>query len=77
MDTTFRTNKECRPLFNIVVKDANNKLCTVFRCILPSEKQSMFDTILSSVLPNLLGKETCKQVQYIVTDGDSTEINAV
>ena len=77
MDSTFKTNKESRPLFNIVVKDANNQLRTVFRCLLPSEKQCMFDTILCSVLPNLLGKETCRRVQYIVTDGDSQEINAV
>ena len=77
MDTTFKTNKEGRPLFNIVVKDSNNQLRTVFRCILPSEKQCIFDTILCSVLPNILGKETCQRVQYIVTDGDSQEINAV
>ena len=29
------------------------------------------------MLPNVLGKETCQHVQYIVTDGDSQEINAV
>ena len=77
MDSTFRTNRERRPLFNIVVKDANNYLRTVFRCLLPSEKQCVFDTILSSVMPNILGEEICKRVQYIVTDGDSQEINAV
>ena len=77
MDTTFGTNKEGRPLFNIVVKDSNNKLCTVFRCILPSEKRCIFNAILSSALPQFLGKETCDRVQYIVTDGDSQEIEAV
>ena len=77
MDSTFKTNREGRSLFNIVVKDANNHLRTVFRCLLPSEKQCVFDTILSSVMPNILGEETCRRVQYIVTDGDSQEINAV
>ncbi len=77
MDTTFKTNREGRPLFNIVIKDSNNKLRTVFRCLLPSEKQCMFDTILSSAIPRILGKETCDRVQLIITDGDSTEINAV
>ena len=47
MDSTFKTNREDRPLFNIVVKDANNKLRTVFRCILPSEKLSIFNVILT------------------------------
>ena len=77
MDTTFGTNKESRPLFNIVVKDSNDKLRTVFRCLLPSEKECIFDTILSSAFPAILGEETCRRVLSIQTDGDSQEINAV
>ena len=77
MDTTFGTNKESRPLFNIVVKDSNDKLRIVFRCLLPSEKECIFDTILSSAFPAILGEETCRRVLYIQTDGDSQEINAV
>ena len=76
MDTTFKTNKEGRPLFNIVCKDSNNKLCTVFRCLLPSEKRSIFHSILTSVLPKVLGNETCMRIKFIITDGDSQEINA-
>ena len=76
MDTTFKTNREVRPLFNIVCKDSNNKLCTVFRCLLPSEKRSIFHSILTTVLPKVLGDDTCKKVKFIITDGDSQEIEA-
>lgn len=76
MDTTFKTNREVRPLFNIVCKDSNNKLCTVFRCLLPSEKRSIFHSILTSVMPKVLGTDTCKKVKFIITDGDSQEIEA-
>ena len=76
MDTTFKTNKEGRPLFNIVCKVSNNKLTTVFRCLLPSKKRSIFHSILSSVMPKVLGQETCMRVKFIITDGDSQEIQA-
>ena len=49
MDCTAKTNSEDRPLLNFVIKDSNNKLCTVMWCLLPSEKQSIFDTILCSI----------------------------
>ena len=76
MDTTFKTNKEGRPLFNVVCKDSNNKLCTVFRCLLPSEKRSIFYFILTTVIPKVLGSDTCSKVRFILTDGDSQEIDA-
>ena len=76
MDTTFKTNKEGRPLFNIVCKDSNNKLTTVFRCLLPSEKRSIFHSILTTVIPKAVGRETCERVKFIITDGDSQEIQA-
>ena len=76
MDTTFKTNREIRPLFNIVCKDSNNKLCTVFRCLLPSEKRCIFHSILTSVMPKVLGSDSCDKVQFIITDGDSQEIEA-
>lgn len=76
MDTTFKTNREVRPLFNIVCKDSNNKLCTVFRCLLPSEKRAVFHSILTTVMPKILGSDTCEKVKFIITDGDSQEIEA-
>ena len=71
MDCTFKTNREGRPLFNIVCKDSNNKLTTVFRCLLPSEKRAIFQSILISVLPKVLGQDTCSRIRFIITDGDS------
>ena len=76
MDCTFSTNREDRPLFNIVSKDSNGKLCTVMRCLLPSEKRAVFHTILNNVIPKVLGETTCANIKFVLTDGDSQEIEA-
>ena len=77
MDTTFRTNREGRPLYNVVVKDSNDKLTTVFCCLLPSEKGVIFNWLLQHALRRLFGDSHCHRVQTIITDGDSTEITTV
>ena len=40
------------------------------------EKLAVFDTILMSMIPQVLGKETCMNVNVVITDGDSQEIKA-
>ena len=52
-------------------------LCTVLRCLLPSEKGAIFDWILQVILCKLIPLETRKKVNLVITDGDSTEINSV
>ena len=76
LDCTFNTNREGRPLFNFVAKDANSKLYTVMRCLLPSEKSAVFNTILTSVLPKIFGEKTCNRIHFVITDGDAQEIKA-
>ena len=76
LDCTANTNREQRPLFNLVCKDSNNRLYTVLRCLLPSEKGAVFDTIINSVFPSILGKTACERVKAVITDGDAQEINA-
>jgi hypothetical protein len=76
MDCTFKTNREGRPLFNLVSKDSNNKLSTILRCLLPSEKAAIFDTILGTIVPKILGEKTCSNIKMVITDGDSQEIQA-
>jgi hypothetical protein len=76
LDSTFKTNCEGRPLFNMVCKDSNNQLYTVMRCLLPSERLGVFDIILASFIPKLFGELTCSKVQVVITDGDSQEIKA-
>ncbi len=76
LDCTASTNREQRPLFNLVCKDSNGRLCTILRCLLPSEKGAVFDTIINSVFPTILGKTTCERVRAVITDGDAQEINA-
>ena len=66
MDCTFSTNREDRPLFNIVSKDSNGKLCTVMRCLLPSEKRAVFHTILNNVIPKVLGETTCANIKFVL-----------
>ena len=77
MDTTFKTNREGRHLYNLVVKDSNNKLTTVLRCLLPSVKGAIFDWILQQVMTKFISKDVRDRVNIVITDGDSTEINAV
>ena len=76
LDCTACTNKEQRPLLNLVCKDSNNRLYTILRCLLPSEKGAVFDTIINSIFPTLLGSKTCERVKTVITDGDAQEINA-
>ena len=76
MDCTHSTNREERPLFNLVGKDSNNKLYTIMRCLLPSEKSAIFDSLLVSIIPKILGPKTCQKLNVIITDGDSQEIKA-
>ena len=76
MDCTHSTNREERPLFNLVGKDSNNRLYNIMRCLLPSEKGAIFHTLLSNIIPKILGSDTCQQVNIIITDGDSQEIKA-
>ena len=76
MDCTHSTNREERPLFNLVSKDTNNKLYTIMRCLLPSEKSAIFDSLLVSIIPKILGETTCDKLNVIITDGDSQEIKA-
>ena len=76
LDCTFNTNREGHPLFNFVAKDANSKLYTVMRCLLPSEKSAVFNTIITSVLPKIFGEKTCNRIHFVITDGDAQEIKA-
>ena len=76
MDCTHSTNREERPLFNLVGKDSNKKIYTVMRCLLPSEKGAIFVTLLTNIIPKILGQHLCNQVNLIITDGDSQEIKA-
>ena len=76
MDSTSKTNSEDRPLLNLVIKDSNNKTCNVMRCLLPSEKTSIFDTLLTNIIPNVIGSNTCQKVKLVITDADSQEMEA-
>ena len=46
------------------------------RFLLPSEKLAVFNAIMASFIPQILGKHTCSQIQVVITDGDSQEIKA-
>lgn len=46
-------------------------------CLLPSEKGAIFDWILQQVMTKFISKDVRDRVNIIITDGDSTEINAV
>jgi hypothetical protein len=73
IDCTSGTNNEKRPLLTMTVMDQNARSWIIFRALLPNERAWTFKWIFQEVLPNMLGMEFLKQVQVIITDGDSQE----
>ena len=45
-------------------------------CLLPSEKTSIFYTILCNLIPTVIGKSTCEKVKLVIIDADSQEMKA-
>ena len=69
-DVTYGTNTEARPLGVSASTNANMEVFTPFRVFMPSECMWVFDWIIGSAIPDLLGKEPLRRVQLFLTDGD-------
>ena len=70
-DVTHGTNSEGRPLGVSSSCDGNMEVFTPFRVFMPSECQWVFQWIISTAIPSLLGTESLSRVQLFLTDGDS------
>ena len=70
VDVTHGTNSEARPLFIAASLDANMKTFTPIRAFLPSECQWVFHWLWACAIPSLLGIETIRRTQLVLSDGD-------
>ena len=75
-DVTNGTNNEFRPQIMTCSIDGHNKAFTPVRGFLPSQCQWVFNWLLRSAIPTLLGKENVNRTQLFLTDGDSNMYNA-
>jgi hypothetical protein len=73
VDCTSGTNNEKRSLLTMTVIDQNGKSFIIFRALLPNERAWTFQWIFQDVLPNMLGEEYLREINVIITDGDSQE----
>lgn len=73
IDGTHGTNSERMPLLTVGIRDHNFKMNVVIRAFIPNERAWLFRWIFRHGIPTLLGKDACKRVRLIVTDGDSQE----
>ena len=77
MDVTCSTNRQNKPLFFMVVKDANGEAHVGNISVLPSEKKWVFNEIYKTIFIKLYGEETIKRNRLILTDEDSAEYEPV
>lgn len=73
-DATSQTNSQKRDLFTVVGKDGNNKCFIAFRAFLNNQRRSTFMLLFATMMPALFGKDTCRRVSFMATDGDPDEI---
>lgn len=73
-DATGQTNSQKRDLFTVVGKDGNNKCFIALRAFLNNQRRSTFLLLFATMMPALFGKDTCRRVSFIATDGDVDEI---
>ena len=71
MDVTSSTNRQNKPLFLMVVKDANGESHIGNISILPSEKKWVFNEIFKTVFLELYGEHTIKRNNLMLTDEDA------
>lgn len=60
-------------LLTMTVQDMNGGQETVLRCWAPNNREWFFRWFFQSVVPMLVGRETCEQVRLLICDGDKQE----
>ncbi len=74
MNVTCCTNCQSKPLFLMVLKDANGEAHIGNISVLQSEKRWVFNEIFKTIFIKLYGDSTICQNCLILTDEDSVEI---
>lgn len=73
VDGTHKTNNEEWELITFSVKDMSGKQEIVIRCWAPNNRAWLFRWLFQTAVPALVGSTACKEVQLVITDGDSQE----
>jgi MULE transposase domain len=73
IDGTHGTNRERMPLLTVDIRDETFSVIPVIRAFIPNERAWMFRWLFQYGIPTLMGKDACRKVKLIVTDGDSQE----
>ena len=71
MDVTNSTNRQNKPLFLMVVKDANGETHVGNISVLPSEKKWVFNEIYQTIFVSLYGETTMNRNRLMLTDEDT------
>ena len=77
MDVTCCTNRQNKPLFLMVLKDANGEAHIGNISVLPSEKRWVFNEIFKTVFIELYGESTIRRNRLMLTDEDSAEVEPI
>ena len=70
LDVTMGTNNQGRPLLVSCSPGPDMKTFTPMRSFLPSQCRWVFDWLLTSAIPLLLGEEALRRTQLVLSDGD-------
>ena len=73
IDGTHKTNKENRPLIVLGIRDADGKVHVVIRAYVPNERSWLYRWLFQTAIPSVVGRQYCKLVRLVITDGDSQE----
>ena len=68
VDEIEKTNKDDRPLFTAVSRDANKKNIPWFQCFMPNKRLWAYQWLFLSVFPKLLPQSVRDRVQVIMSD---------
>jgi hypothetical protein len=77
MDVTCSTNRQNKPLFLMVLKDANGEAHIGNISVLPSEKRWVFNEIFKTVFTKLYGESMIHRNRLMLTDEDSAEVEPI
>ena len=74
LDVTHATNIQASPLVVSASIDANMEKLTPVRDFNPPECQWVLHWMWASAIPSLLGPETIRLIQLVLSDGDPKDL---
>ena len=75
VDATSHTNNEKRDLLTFSARVPSGQYFICLQVFMPNNRPATFRWIFQCVMPDIFGKHLLQKVKYIMTDGDSHEID--